>query len=116
MQSLTDQNQSTSAPRSARKRFTPQQRQQFVRRYLDSGLTQEQFVTREGISISALGKWLVEHRARGGKGRVRFQEVPLPAFKPTWAVEISTPQNWTVRLAQVPAPTALQQLLAALPC
>jgi len=118
VQSLTNENSPASEPRAARKRFTPQRREELARSYLESGLTQEQFVAREGISKSALSKWLGDYRRQGrqAKGRVKFRELPLPAFKSSWAMEISTPQHWTLRLAQVPPAATLQQLVGALPC
>jgi hypothetical protein len=65
-----------------------------------------------------LSKWLGDYRRQGreAKAPVKFRELPLPMLQSTWAVEISNPQSWTLRLAQVPSPTALEQLLAALPC
>ena len=118
MQSLTDPNQLAAPQRVRRKRFTAQQREQFVRGYLESGLTQEQFAAREGMSKSALARWLSNQRGRaaGLKAPVTFQELPLPALRPAWAVEVTNPQNWTLRLAQVPTPAFLEQLVGVLPC
>lgn len=105
-------------PQATRKRFTAEQRQELLNRFHQSGLTQKQFVAGEGISQAALGKWL---QAQGRPVRkqaqaARFQEVMLPGVGPRWAIEVVSPQNWTLRLSQ-PAPAkVLQELLGSLPC
>ena len=118
MQPLPNESQSAATASPPRKRFTPEQREAVLGRFHQSGLTQAEFVAREGISKAALGKWLARARRQKAPALkpVSFEELRLPSPKPAWAVEITNPRNWTVRLAQVPAPTALQQLLAALPC
>ena len=107
-----------STQRLARNRFTPEQRHQIVQRYRQSGMTQAQFVIHEGISKAALGRWLLQER-RGAKvkaPKARFQEVVLPGRSAGWMLELVSPQNWTVRLAQVPPAANLSQLLNCLPC
>jgi transposase-like protein len=102
---------------SPRKVFTPQQRREMVARYRRSGLKQEQFVAQVGISKAALGKWLQQERREGRPTPppVSFQELKLPGSA-KWAVEIVSPANWTVRLAQLPPPGLWNQLWRALPC
>lgn len=101
-----------------RKQFTPQQRRELLERYRRSGLKQAEFIAREGISKATLGKWLQKERraAQPRSQPVRFQELTLPAPSKNWAVEITSPRQWTLRLAQVPPPAIWQQLWRALPC
>ena len=101
-----------------RKRFTREQRQEILERFHQSGLKQQDFVLREGISKASLGKWLHAER-RPTKARVKpvkFQEVSLPPLGARWAVEVISPRNWTLRLAQGTSSQALRELLGALPC
>ena len=101
-----------------RKRFTPEQRQNVLRRFRQSGLKQQEFVIQEGISKASLGKWLQADRgqAKARVKRVKFREVALPQPGARWALEVTSPQNWTLRLAQGTSGQALQELLGALPC
>lgn len=107
----------TSTQPTPRKLFTPEQRRELLERYRRSGLKQEQFIAGEGISKATLGKWLQQERrqARQAAQAVQFQELKLPTSA-KWAVEIVSPQNWTLRLAQVPSPVIWNQLSRALPC
>lgn len=103
---------------SKRKRFTPEQRQDILKRFLQSGLKQQEFVMGEGISKASLGKWL-QAEGRRAKTRVKpakFREVILAQPGARWAVEVISPRNWTLRLAQGTSGKALQELLGALPC
>ncbi len=108
----------TQINRSPRKRYTPEQRQQVLERFHQSGLRQREFVAREGISQAALGKWLQNERqqAKGPGKLVRFETLELPHSSPHWAAEIVSPSHWTLRLAQAPPATVLQALVRALPC
>jgi len=101
-----------------RKRFTSEQRQDILKRFGQSGLKQQEFVTQEGISKASLSKWRQAER-RQGKARVKpvkFREVMVAQPGARWAVEVISPQNWTLRLAQGTSGKALQELLGALPC
>ena len=78
-------------------------------------MTQEAFAARHGIGVSTLGKWL--HRESQKRlPPVKFQEVALPNPAPRWAVEVVSPQGWTVRLHNGSELQTLPQLLRALPC
>jgi transposase-like protein len=106
-------------PRSGRRRFTPEQRHELINRYQQSGLTQREFVAREGvISLAALGKWLQQERrrARARVEKPRFQELLFKQPCCGWQLEIVSPQNWTLRLASAPGEQTLAQLLRCLPC
>jgi len=105
-------------PRSNRKRFTPEQRQEVLQRFRQSGLKQQDFVNLEGISKASLGKWL-QAEGRQAKARVKavkFRELMLPQPGARWALEVISPQNWTLRVAQGISGQALEELLGVLPC
>jgi transposase-like protein len=115
----TNANGSSGAtPLVRRKRLTREQRQQILTRFHQSDLNQADFVAGEGIGLSTLSKWLQAERGsgRGRPKRMKFQEITLPTCSPCWALELVSPHNWTVRLAQAPEPLALEHLLRALPC
>lgn len=110
-------NEIPSAPRP-RRFTTPEQRLDFVRRYLESGLTQEEFARQNGFSVAALYKWLAQARAAGhvppgqlpGRSPVRppaLQEIPLGSVLPAapWAAELRQPSGAVLSIgAGLPAP------------
>jgi transposase-like protein len=97
------------------RRLTSAQRQRLLARYHQSQLTQREFAERHGISHSVLVKWLQQERTTG-QASVDFQEVVLPGAAAHWALEVVSPQGWTVRLQQAADIQSLQSLLGALPC
>jgi transposase-like protein len=98
-----------------RRRLTRQERQRLLARYHRSQSGQREFAQRCGISVSTLVNWLKEERA-AGQPAVSFQEVMLPGAPPRWALEVVSPQGWTVRLQQASDIPSLQLVLRALPC
>ena len=109
-------NTSNSIPTRSRRSFTPQEREAILQRYRASGLKQDDFIAVEGISKATLGKWLQQQR-RQAKAKVqkpRFQEVLMKPTGSSWQLEIVSPQNWTVRLAAMPA--SVSEVLRLLPC
>ncbi len=109
---------SSPVPLLRRKRITPEQRQPILTRFHEGELTQQAFAAREGMSATTLRNWLREEQESKVAllPSISFQEVKLPSGGASWAIEIVTPHNWTLRLAQCPPAGALQQLLSALPC
>ena len=73
----------------------------------------KQFALRHGVGLSTLSKWLQDER-RGGKPAVSFQEVVMPTAGAKWAVEITSPKGWTVRLQDSSAIRTLPKVLRAL--
>jgi transposase-like protein len=100
---------------SVRRRLTPEQRHQVLARYQESQMTQREFCAQEGVGLSTLIKWLHEDRSTKGPP-VRFQEVIMPGGAPGWAIEVVSPQGWTVRCQDQAAWPRLAQFLRALPC
>src|SRR5271167_2653550 len=100
---------------SGRRRWTAKQRQRFLARFHESQLTQRDFAGKHGVGLSTLSKWLrVESETPSPP--IKFQEVTLPKLPPRYAVEVVSPQGWTVRLENCSEIKALPQLLQALPC
>jgi transcriptional regulator with XRE-family HTH domain len=84
-------------------------------RFHESQLTQRDFAGRHGIGLSTLNKWLrVEGEA--ASPAVKFQEVVLPNMPMRYALEVVSPQGWTVRLQNSSEIETLAQVLQALPC
>jgi transposase-like protein len=103
-------------PLVRRKRLSSEQRQEILARFHQGELTQQDFAAREGISVTTLSTWLRGERDSRTTlaSSISFEE--LPQMGGRWAIEIVTPQNYTLRLAQHPEGGLLQQLLRALPC
>jgi hypothetical protein len=78
-------------------------------------LTQRDFAGRHGVGLSTLSKWL-RIESTSVAPFVKFQEVVLPNTPLRYAVEVVSPQGWTVRLQNGSKIETLPQLLQALPC
>jgi transposase-like protein len=100
---------------SGRRRWTDKQRQRLLAHFHKSQLTQRDFAGRHGVGISTLSKWL-RVESETPLPPVKFQEVTLPKMQARYAVEVVSPQGWTVRLQNSSEIQALPQLLQALPC
>src|SRR5580658_1049868 len=100
---------------AGRRRWTAKQRQRFLVSFHKSQSTQRDFATRHGVGLSTLSKWLrVESEAISPS--VKFQEMTLPSMPPRYALEVVSPQGWTVRLQNSSEIETLAQVLQALPC
>jgi transposase-like protein len=105
----------SSKSRSKRRRWTDKQRQRLLARFHESQLTQRDFAGHHGVGLSTLSKWLrVESKATSPP--IKFQEMTLPNMPPRYAVEVVSPQGWTVRLQNRSEIETLAQVLQALPC
>ena len=78
-------------------------------------MTLKDFADHHDIGLSTLTKWLHQERLAHNPA-VKFQEVVLPTPGTWWAVEVVSPQGWTVRLHNGSEVQTLPQLLRALPC
>lgn len=56
-----------------------EEREEMVRRFERSGLTQREFAQREGVKVPTLAYWLSKARAASGSESLRFQEVAISA-------------------------------------
>ena len=101
---------------TSRRRATPEERLDYVRRYLQSGLSQQAFVREQGFSLAALSKWLKAARATGQvpprQRRARrtpstLQEIPLASVWPAspWVAELRGRSGAVLALrGDLPAP------------
>ena len=97
------------------RRKTSEERQRLLARFHESQMTQRDFAARHGIGMSTLSKWLrVEVKPKPPS--VKFQEVVIPHTPLRYAVEVVSPQGWTVRLQNSSEIESLAQVLQALPC
>ena len=104
-----------SKSRSRRRRWSSEQREQFLADFHQSKRTQRDFANSHGVGLSTLSKWLrLEHKV--APARVRFREVGLLNPASRWPVEVVSPQGWIVRLQNGSAVEMLPELLQALPC
>lgn len=105
----------TSKTGSGRRRWTSKQRQRLLTRFHQNEMTQRDFATRYGVGLSTLSKWL-RCEDKVTLPPVKFKEVVLPNMPLRYAVEVVSPQGWTVRLQNTSEIQSLPQLLQALPC
>jgi len=105
----------SSKSRSGRRRWTPKQRQRLLARFHESQLTQRDFAGRHGVGLSTLSKWL-RVESEPAPPPMKFQEVKLPNMPARYAVEVVSPQGWTVRFQNSSEIGTLAQVLQALPC
>jgi hypothetical protein len=73
------------------------------------------FADRHRVGLSSLSKWL-RVESETPSPRLKFQEVTLPNMPLRYAVEVVSPQGWTVRLHNSSDVQQLPALLQALPC
>ena len=100
---------------SGRRRWTADQRQQFLADFHQNKTTQRDFANRHGVGLSTLSKWLRLER-KSVPVKVKFQEVRLTNTAANWPVEVVSPHGWVVRLQNGSDVKMLPQLLQALPC
>lgn len=100
---------------SVRRRRTAEQRQRVLVRFHKSQMTQRDFAVRHGIGMSTLSKWL-RRENKAASPPIKFQEVVLPNTPLRYAVEVVSPQGWTVRLQNGSEVQTLSHVLQALPC
>jgi transposase-like protein len=105
----------SSKKRSGRRRWTPEQQQQFLADFHQNKMTQRDFANRHGVGLSTLSKWL-RLECDAVPTKVKFQEVRLPNPPSGCPVEVVSPQGWIVRLQNGSDVQLLPSLLRALPC
>lgn len=107
--------------RIQRKRFSRQQREQWVAQFLQSALSQREFALAQGLGVSTLQRWVAQSQGKAwaGERTVRppkadpvFVEIEGPPVSPRWAAEIVRSNGSILRLAHDVPPTLLPSLLA----
>jgi transposase-like protein len=88
------------------RRTSAADRLEMVGRFHRSGKTRRAFCESEGIAKSTLDWWLRKSKghSRSRKKRVAFREVALVSTGneaiSNWAMEVVSPQGWTIRSRQ----------------
>lgn len=100
-----------------RKHSTRAQRNQILRRYQRSQLTQKEFAAQAGLSVSTLQSWLRQAAPAQEEGRTGFLPVPnlLASTAPPPTYRIAWPGGVVLEVRPGFAREELAALLAALP-
>jgi Transposase len=108
--------------RIRRKRFSRQQREQWVAQFLQSDLSQREFALAQGLGVSTLQRWVAQSQGKAWASELTvrppkadpvFVEIKGPQASPRWAAEVVRPNGSILRLAHDAPDTLLQSLLAA---
>jgi len=75
--------------------FTKEEKRAVVERYKGSGVKQDEFCQREGISLSALQNW---KRRYGGVARGKFVELPVKRAAVNMSIELELPYGIRLKL------------------
>jgi transposase-like protein len=97
-----------------RRRYTAEERSNYVRLYRQSGLTQQAFAQEHGFHAVTLRKWLKESPEPSRVRRPIFKEFPLSAATPAWSAEIAFGQEVAVRLGAPASAEFIVQLVKSL--
>jgi hypothetical protein len=98
---------------SGRRHYTKAERDGFVRRYRQGGVTQKEFARTHRLKLGTLLRWLYRRPPPQGQPGPLFQEIVLPAPAPTAAagIEIGVGRDITVRLGSAATPEFIAQLV-----
>jgi len=98
MKNHTDNNLTTERKPTAAERL------EMMERFRGSGQTRRAFCESEGVAKSTLDWWLRKNKRRSRRKGVAFREVSLVSTDigtaSNWAMEILSPQGWTIRSRQ----------------
>src|SRR6476660_9042389 len=107
----------TATAVAKRKPVSTEEKAQWARRFIESGLSLREFSAQNGLGCMSLWRWV--NKARGqGVGRTdppapAFTEIKvLPAIEPTpWVAEWSLPNGAVLRVSKEVPAAVLEQLL-----
>lgn len=101
-----------------RRRFTADERANFVALYRQSGLTQRAFARQHGIKLGTLQQWLSRLKTQRSSIRNGFQELIVPLTSSPWVAQIRLRQEITIQLDAQATGQLITQLLGNLrpPC
>jgi hypothetical protein len=111
---MDKQNNLTDNP--DRRRTTVAERTKLLEHYRASGLTRMAFCQREGISIYKLDFWRRKEKSQQKAKGVKFREVPWSSAAGSWAVEMVSPNGWTIRRRESISVEEIGRLLRAEKC
>jgi len=103
--------------RKRRRRFRAEEKAEWVRRFLESGLAQRDFCQANPLTPSTLQRWVAEHESGSQSASQNaepvFAEMPCaaPSLSTRWVAELCRPNGSVLRLAQEVSPGLLEKLL-----
>ncbi len=105
-------------PRKRRPNGTPDEKAQWAKRFMESGLKQREFCRQHGLVLTTLQRWLAQtqgHPWREARTRAAFVEFKAsPSVSAgRWAAELCGSNGRTLRLAHDVPAELLQELLRA---
>ena len=117
-------NESPEAPALPIRRFfqtPPEQRAQWVRRFLESGLSIRKFSAQNQLGYQSLWRWVQKRKANEATDGAMEARSVVPAFaeiklapsveRAEWVAELSLPNGKVLRLAKDVPACLLEQLL-----
>jgi len=96
---------------------TPEEREQWVKRYRESGLSLRAFSKQQDIPPMSLWRWAraasEQNAPTGQPPATGFAELKLPVgfTNAAWAVELSLPNGTVLRMSKDTPPALVEQLL-----
>jgi transposase-like protein len=105
--------------RARRPNSTRAQRANWVRRLRQSGLSQQAFARKHGLSASSLYAWIKQSAGTlpvKSPPAVSLREVSLPGLLSPWAAEVERPDGVTVRMSAPLARELLAGFLDSIAC
>ena len=101
-----------------RRRFTADERANFVALYRQGGLRQRAFARQHGIKLGTLQQWLSRLKTQRSSMCNGFQELIVPLTSSPWAAEIHLSPEITIQLGSQATNQLITQLLGSLrrPC
>jgi len=100
---------------------TAEEKAQWAKRFIESGLSFRKFSAQYGLPRMSLWRWVSQSKessghepgSRGGFARAAFTEIKLPApvACSNWAAELSLPNGIILRVAPDAPAALLEQLL-----
>lgn len=102
---------------TARRRFSAEERANYIELYRQSGLTQRAFAKQQGLNLGTFHQWLHRTKADPRERAVGFKEIVLPGASAGWSVEVVLGQE-VIRLGACASPEFIAQLVKSLrrPC
>jgi transposase-like protein len=94
---------------------TPEEKAQWVKRFVESGLSIRKFSKVHDLPLMSLWRWVKRAREQavpsGECAPTQFTELKLPALHSGWAVELTLPNGTVLRMTKDTPPAMVEQLL-----
>ena len=106
----------STKPTRQRRRYTAEEKKQFVALYRESGLTQVEFARQHEIKVCTLHQWLCRRKQPTKSPSSVFKELLLspPINTSTWSTEILLSDELTIRFGASVSVTIMAELVNTL--